>query len=109
MRCLASSHPRSRYLDRDHLNALTGLLVTSKMILPVTNAEVRVVVILLGLAAAVLYGSGDFLGGMATRRAHVLTVLALVETAGVIVALAVAAMWPGPASLAGLAWGTSAG
>ena len=66
-------------------------------------------VILLGLAAAVLYGSGDFLGGMATRRAHVLTVLALVETAGVIVALAAAAMWPGQASLAGLAWGTSAG
>ena len=36
-------------------------------------------VILLGLAAAVLYGSGDFLGGMATRRAHVLTVLMLAE------------------------------
>ena len=66
-------------------------------------------VVLLGLAAAVLYGSGDFLGGMATRRAHVLTVLMLVETAGVIVALAAAAMWPGPASLAGLAWGVSAG
>ena len=32
-------------------------------------------VILLGLAAAVLYGSGDFLGGMATRKAHVLAVL----------------------------------
>ena len=66
-------------------------------------------VILLGLAAAVLYGSGDFLGGMATRRAHVLTVLTLVETAGVIVALAAAAMWPGPAGVAGLAWGISAG
>jgi drug/metabolite transporter (DMT)-like permease len=66
-------------------------------------------VVLLGLAAAVLYGSGDFLGGMATRRAHVLTVLTLAETAGVIVALAVAAAWPGPASLAGLAWGVSAG
>jgi drug/metabolite transporter (DMT)-like permease len=66
-------------------------------------------VILLGLAAAMLYGSGDFLGGMATRRAHVLTVLTLVETAGVIVALAVAAASGGSASLAGLAWGVSAG
>jgi drug/metabolite transporter (DMT)-like permease len=66
-------------------------------------------VILLGLAAAVLYGSGDFLGGMATRRVHVLTVLMVAETAGAIVALAAAAMAPGPASLAGLAWGISAG
>jgi drug/metabolite transporter (DMT)-like permease len=66
-------------------------------------------VVLLGLAAAVLYGSGDFLGGMATRRAHVLTVLTLVETAGVIVAVAVAVLSGGPASLPGLAWGFSAG
>jgi drug/metabolite transporter (DMT)-like permease len=66
-------------------------------------------VILLGLAAAVLYGSGDFLGGMATRRAHVLTVLMLADTAGVIVALAAAAMSSGPAPVAGLAWGISAG
>ena len=66
-------------------------------------------VILLGLAAAALYGSGDFLGGMATRRAHVLTVLTMVETAGVIAALAIAAAWSGPAGLAGLAWGISAG
>ncbi len=66
-------------------------------------------VILLGLAAAVLYGSGDFLGGMATRRAHVLVVLTVAETAAVIAALTAAAMWPGPASLAGLAWGISAG
>jgi drug/metabolite transporter (DMT)-like permease len=66
-------------------------------------------VILLGLGAALLYGSGDFLAGMAARRTHVLTVLLLVETAGVIVALAAAAMSPGPVRLAGLAWGVSAG
>src|SRR6202050_5079495 len=66
-------------------------------------------VILLGLTAAVLYGSGDFLGGMATRRAHVLTVLMLADSAGVIVALAAAAMSPGTVDLAGLAWGISAG
>ena len=66
-------------------------------------------VILLGLAAAVLYGSGDFLGGMATRRAHVLAVLTVANTAAVIVAIAAAAMSPGHASLPGLAWGISAG
>jgi len=66
-------------------------------------------VILLGLAAAVLYGSGDFLGGMATRSMHVLTVLLVADSAGMMVALAAAAMAPGPVSLAGLAWGVSAG
>ena len=66
-------------------------------------------VILLGLAAAVLYGTGDFLGGLATRRVQVLAVLMLAETAGVVVALPAAAMSPGPARLAGLAWGISAG
>jgi drug/metabolite transporter (DMT)-like permease len=67
-------------------------------------------VIMLGLVAAVLYGTGDFLGGQATRQAGALVVLALAETAGVIVALpAAAAMSPGTVSLAGLAWGISAG
>jgi drug/metabolite transporter (DMT)-like permease len=66
-------------------------------------------VIFLGLAAAVLYGSGDFLGGMATRRLQVLPVLLLADVAGLIVALVVAAMSPGTVGLAGLAWGISAG
>jgi drug/metabolite transporter (DMT)-like permease len=66
-------------------------------------------VILLGLAAAVLYGSGDFLGGLAARRAHVLAVLMLAEGAGAAVALAAAALSPGSPSLAGLAWGIGAG
>jgi uncharacterized membrane protein len=66
-------------------------------------------VIMLGLAAAVLYGTGDFLGGLATRRLQVLAVLALVETAGVLVAVPAAVLSPGPAHLAGLAWGISAG
>jgi drug/metabolite transporter (DMT)-like permease len=66
-------------------------------------------VILLGLTAAVLYGSGDFLGGLATRRAHVLPVLMLADTAGMVVALIAAAIFPGSISLAGLVWGMSAG
>ena len=62
---------------------------------------------LVGPAAAVLYGGGDFLGGLAARRAHVLGVLTLAEGAGAAVALAAAAMSPGPPSLAGLAWGSA--
>jgi drug/metabolite transporter (DMT)-like permease len=66
-------------------------------------------VIFLGLAAAALYGSGDFLGGMATRKLQVLPVLLLADAAGLVVALAVAVMSPGAIGLAGLAWGISAG
>src|SRR5271170_5179405 len=46
---------------------------------------------------------------MATRRAHVLAVLTVAETAAVIAALTAVAIWPSPASVAGLAWGISAG
>jgi drug/metabolite transporter (DMT)-like permease len=77
--------------------------------MPPGRLEAQAMVIFLGLVAAVLYGSGDFLGGVATRKAHVLTVLMLADTAGVVVALAAAAMSPGPARLAGLTWGISAG
>jgi drug/metabolite transporter (DMT)-like permease len=66
-------------------------------------------VILLGLAAAVLYGCGDFIGGTASRRVSVLTVLMLAESAGSVVALVAAALSPGAASLAGLAGGAGAG
>ena len=66
-------------------------------------------VILLGLAAAVLYGSGDFLGGLTTRKAPVLTVLMVAQTAGVATAVAAALLWPAATSLAGLAWGFGAG
>src|SRR5580693_3090631 len=72
-------------------------------------------VILFGLAAAVLYGCGDFIGGMASRRVPVLTVLMLAESAGSVVALAAAVLWSGPAGavgwadLGGLAWGFGAG
>jgi drug/metabolite transporter (DMT)-like permease len=66
-------------------------------------------VVLLGLAAAVLYGGGDFIGGMASRRVHVLSVLLAANTAGVIVGLAAAAISPGAARPAGLAWGIGAG
>jgi drug/metabolite transporter (DMT)-like permease len=48
------------------------------------------VVTILALAAAVLYGTADFLGGVASRRASVFAVLALTVPAGAVVMLAVA-------------------
>ncbi len=65
---------------------------------------------LLALASALLYGSGDFLGGLSTRRAPMLLVVALGQAAGLgalLVLLAV--MPPATASPADLAWGASAG
>jgi drug/metabolite transporter (DMT)-like permease len=48
------------------------------------------VVTILALAAAMLYGTADFLGGVASRRASVFTVLALTVPAGAVVMVLVA-------------------
>src|SRR5687767_10250458 len=45
--------------------------------------------IVLALAASVVWGLGDFLGGLKSRGLHVLTVLALSQVAG----LAAVAVW----------------
>jgi drug/metabolite transporter (DMT)-like permease len=61
------------------------------------------------LAAALLYGSADFLGGAATRRAHVLSVLLVSGTAGFAVVALAALLAGGPPRAAGIAWGACAG
>jgi drug/metabolite transporter (DMT)-like permease len=61
------------------------------------------------LTAALLYGSADFLGGAATRRAHVLSVLLISGTAGLAVVGVAALLAGGPPRVAGLAWGACAG
>lgn len=66
-------------------------------------------VTLFALAAALLYGSADFLGGAATRRAHVLSVLTVSATAGVAVAGAAALLAGGPPRDASIGWGICAG
>jgi len=48
------------------------------------------VVTILALAAAILYGTADFLGGVASRRARVFAVLALTVPTGAVVMVAVA-------------------
>jgi len=61
------------------------------------------------LTAALLYGSADFLGGAATRRAHVLSVLLISGTAGLAVVGVAALLAGGPPRATGLAWGVCAG
>jgi drug/metabolite transporter (DMT)-like permease len=56
-----------------------------------------------------LYGSADFLGGVATRRARVLSVLPASALAGLLIVLIAAAVSGGPVRLPGLAWGLAAG
>jgi drug/metabolite transporter (DMT)-like permease len=61
------------------------------------------------LAAALCYGSADFLGGSATRRAPVLSVLGVSASAGAVIVLAAALLAGGAPNAAGLAWGSCAG
>ena len=65
-------------------------------------------VTILALAAAVLYGTADFLGGVASRRASVFAVLATTVPAGAAVVLVVALLGeaPGLGSLLGHALGS---
>jgi drug/metabolite transporter (DMT)-like permease len=66
-------------------------------------------VIMFALAAAVLYGSADFLGGAATRRSRALSVASLSVPAGGLVMLAAAVVAGGPAPTAGLGWSLASG
>jgi drug/metabolite transporter (DMT)-like permease len=61
------------------------------------------------LAAALCYGSADFLGGAATRRAPVLSVLGVSATAGAVIVLAVAVLAGGAPTVIGIGWGSCAG
>ena len=66
-------------------------------------------VTIFALTAALLYGSADFLGGVATRRAPVLAVLPLSVGAGAIVILGAALLSGDPFRTAGLGWGLAGG
>jgi drug/metabolite transporter (DMT)-like permease len=61
------------------------------------------------LAAALMYGSADFLGGAAARGAHVLSVVMMSAAAGVIVVAIAAVVSGGPATTAGIGWGIAGG
>src|SRR5207244_11841941 len=65
---------------------------------------------LFGLAASLSWGSGDFSGGLATRRANVLTVVVAAHALGLVLLIALALAWsePFPSAL-DMAWRGAAG
>ncbi len=66
--------------------------------------------ILLGLGAAITYGSADFIGGLLSRRTSVFSVVLLSQSAGLIeLALALALYSGGAASAGDLGYGAAAG
>jgi len=65
--------------------------------------------IILALGAALLYGSADFLGGAATRRAALLGVLLTSALAAIAVQLPAALLAGGPPRASGIEWGLAAG
>ena len=66
-------------------------------------------VVIFAFAAAVLYGTADFLGGAASRRASAIAVLCITAPFGEIILLVVAAAAGGPIRGAGLLWGLAGG
>ena len=66
-------------------------------------------VIMFALAAAVLYGSADFLGGAASRHSRALSVAFLSVPVGAVVMLAAAVVSGDQAPTAGLGWALASG
>lgn len=73
------------------------------------NRWAPLVLIVFALMAAVLYGSADFLGGTASRRASALPVVATSAPAGVLVMLAAVLVAGGSATTGGLLWAALGG
>ena len=63
----------------------------------------------LALAAAVLYGTADFLGGVGSRRASALSFLAVSAPVGAVIMLVAALAVGGPVTAGRLGWGLAAG
>ncbi|QYC44530.1 EamA-like transporter family protein [Nonomuraea coxensis DSM 45129] len=65
--------------------------------------------VILATACAVVYGTADFFGGLATRRTQVLAVVALSQLAGLALVLVLLPALPGAAGAPALLWGLAAG
>ena len=63
-----------------------------------------------GLAASLSWGTGDFSGGLATRRASVFTIVAAAHATGLVLLVALAVLWSEPLpSALDIVWGGTAG
>lgn len=72
--------------------------------------QVQYITVVLGLAAAIVWGGGDFCGGQATRRASVFSVLIVAEISGLVMLIALAVMWrEALPTLTIIGWGVVAG
>lgn len=69
-----------------------------------------VATVLLGLAASLCWGSGDFSGGLASRRANASSVVIVAYTVGFVLLVILAFIWKEPfPSMLDSAWGVLAG
>lgn len=76
---------------------------------PASPQPVHAMVYLLAVASALLYGAGDFTGGLATRRASTLPVLVLSQLSGLVLLAAVMPVLPPARPIrSDLLWGVSA-
>ncbi|TMR25483.1 DMT family transporter [Nonomuraea turkmeniaca] len=65
--------------------------------------------VILATACAVVYGTADFFGGLATRRTQVLSVVVLSQLAGLALILGLLPLLPGTFSDRAILWGLAAG
>ncbi|MFG1700402.1 EamA family transporter [Nonomuraea sp. NPDC049309] len=65
--------------------------------------------VILATACAIVYGTADFFGGLATRRSRVLSVVVLSQAAGLALILVLLPLLPGSYGTLALSWGLAAG
>lgn len=67
------------------------------------------IAVALSMGSAISFGVADFLGGLASRRAHVLPVTVLSQAVGLLIVTAAIPVVPGHLSAAAITWGMVAG
>ncbi|AWS46346.1 EamA/RhaT family transporter [Streptosporangium sp. 'caverna'] len=65
--------------------------------------------VVLATVCAVVYGTADFFGGLATRRSRVLAVVVLSQIVGLVLVVALLPFLPGTLTTGTLAWGMASG